>query len=239
MKVYDGAGLIAEKSGAMVVPVRIEGLEATIFSRLSRAQVRRRWFPKVTLTMLEPVRLAVDDALKGKARRHAAGAALYQIMSDLDLPHDADRPHVLRGGRRSGAEHGWSRIALEDPVTGKLSYRKIADRRPRVGRQVHAACGRGRGGRRHAAQRQWRGRDVARHDVGGPRAGDDQFHRRRRQYPRRLHRRRGRERSSPRAPSSRGQARQAGRRARREVSASSISRICAATVSSADKIARR
>ena len=77
MKVYDGAALIAEKSGAMVVPVRIEGLEATIFSRLSRVQVRRRWFPKVRVTVLGPVRLTVDDALKGRARRQAAGATLY------------------------------------------------------------------------------------------------------------------------------------------------------------------
>ena len=44
----------------MVVPVRIDGLEATPFSRLSRSQVRRRWFPKVKVTVLEPVKLAVD-----------------------------------------------------------------------------------------------------------------------------------------------------------------------------------
>ncbi len=48
MKVYDGAGLIADKSGVPVVPVKIEGPEQTAFSRLSRAQVRRRWWPKFT-----------------------------------------------------------------------------------------------------------------------------------------------------------------------------------------------
>ena len=45
--------------------------------------MRRRWFPKVTVTVLEPVKLAVDPALKGKTRRQAAGAALYEIMSNL------------------------------------------------------------------------------------------------------------------------------------------------------------
>src|ERR671922_2673507 len=78
MKVYDGAALIADKSNAEILPVRIEGLEQTPFSRLSRGQVRRKWFPKVKVTILEPVKLTVDPALKGRARRQAAGAALYE-----------------------------------------------------------------------------------------------------------------------------------------------------------------
>ena len=125
MKVYDGAALIAEKSGAMIVPVRIEGLEATIFSRLSRAQVRRRWFPKVKVTVLEPVRLTVDDALKGRARRQAAGAMLYQIMSDLIFRTTPTDRTVVDAVVEAGKIQGWSRIAVEDPVTGKLSYRKL------------------------------------------------------------------------------------------------------------------
>jgi acyl-[acyl-carrier-protein]-phospholipid O-acyltransferase / long-chain-fatty-acid--[acyl-carrier-protein] ligase len=125
MKVYDGAALIAEKSGAMVVPVRIDGLEATIFSRLSRTQVRRRWFPKVTVTVLEPVRLTVDDALKGRARRQAAGAMLYQIMSDLIFRTTPTGRTIVEAVVDAARIQGWRRIAVEDPVTGRLNYRKL------------------------------------------------------------------------------------------------------------------
>ncbi|HEX3503667.1 MAG TPA: MFS transporter, partial [Xanthobacteraceae bacterium] len=73
MKVYDGAGMIADKADAMVVPVRLEGPEQTIFSRLTDTQVRRRWFPKITVTILEPVKLKIDPDIKGRKRRQAAG----------------------------------------------------------------------------------------------------------------------------------------------------------------------
>src|SRR5580704_17079835 len=79
MKVYDGTAMIADKSEAMVVPVRIKGLERTYFSYLGSSQVRRSLFPKVTVTILEPLRLAVDPALRGKRRRMAAGALLYTV----------------------------------------------------------------------------------------------------------------------------------------------------------------
>ena len=125
MKVYDGAGLIADKSGAMVVPVRIDGLEATPFTRLSRSQVRRRWFPKVTVTVLEPVKLAVPLGLKGKARRQAAGAALYEIMSDLVFRTTSTDRTVTEAIIEAAHIHGMKRIAVEDPVTGALTYKRL------------------------------------------------------------------------------------------------------------------
>jgi acyl-[acyl-carrier-protein]-phospholipid O-acyltransferase / long-chain-fatty-acid--[acyl-carrier-protein] ligase len=125
MKVYDGAAMIADKSDAVVVPVRIEGLEQTPFSRLSKGQVRRKWFPKVTVTILEPVKLSVDPDLKGKKRRLAAGAALYGIMSDLVFRTTSTERTIVEAVYLAAEQHGRGRTAVEDPLSGPLSYKKL------------------------------------------------------------------------------------------------------------------
>ena len=125
MNVYDGAGLIADKSDAMVVPVRLKGPETTPFSRLDGRQVRRRWFPKVTVTVCEPVKLSIDPELKGKRRRIAAGAALYQIVSELVFRTTSTDCTVAQAVIAAANAYGHRRIAIEDPLTGALSYRKL------------------------------------------------------------------------------------------------------------------
>ena len=82
MKVYDGAALIADKSDAMIVPARIDGAESTIFSRLNNSQVRRRLFPKITVTILEPLK-QVDPEAKGRKRTAGRRARAVSIMSDM------------------------------------------------------------------------------------------------------------------------------------------------------------
>ncbi len=49
MKVYEGPAVITERAKALLVPVRIEGVEQTPFSRFNA--VRRRWFPKIRITV--------------------------------------------------------------------------------------------------------------------------------------------------------------------------------------------
>ncbi|TCR69663.1 acyl-[ACP]--phospholipid O-acyltransferase [Bosea sp. BK604] len=143
MKVYDGAAMIAEKSGAKVVPVRLEGLEATIFSRLNREQVRRRWFPKVRVTVLEPVALTLPEELKGRARRQAAGTALYQVMSDLIFrTTDIDRT-VFEAVVEAAAVHGKGRVAVEDPLTGTLTYRRLLMGARILGQKLAGLVGQG------------------------------------------------------------------------------------------------
>jgi acyl-[acyl-carrier-protein]-phospholipid O-acyltransferase/long-chain-fatty-acid--[acyl-carrier-protein] ligase len=136
MKVYDGAGLIADKSQASVVPIRIAGLERTPFSLLSREQVPRRWFPKVTATVLEPVKLTIDPVLKGKARRRAAGSELYGIMSDLVFRTTATDRTVVEAIIAAAKIHGGDHIAVEDPVSGALSYRNLLRGAAVLGRKL-------------------------------------------------------------------------------------------------------
>lgn len=136
MKVYDGAGMIADKANALIVPVRIDGLEQTPFRRLTREQAPSRWFPKVTVTVLEPVRLDVDPALRGKARRQAAGSALYEVMSDLIFRTTSTNRTVFEAVVTAAANQGASRIAVEDFVTGPLSYRRLLAGAATLGRKL-------------------------------------------------------------------------------------------------------
>jgi acyl-[acyl-carrier-protein]-phospholipid O-acyltransferase / long-chain-fatty-acid--[acyl-carrier-protein] ligase len=125
MKVYDGAAMIADKSDAMLVPVRIKGLEKTHFSRLGRTQVRRSLFPKVTVTILEPLRLDVDPALRGKRRRLAAGALLYTVMSDLIFRTTSTDRTIIEAVIAAAAVHGKKHVAVEDPIGGALTYQRL------------------------------------------------------------------------------------------------------------------
>jgi acyl-[acyl-carrier-protein]-phospholipid O-acyltransferase / long-chain-fatty-acid--[acyl-carrier-protein] ligase len=125
MKIYDGAAMIADKSDAMVVPVRIDGPQKTIFSRLNSTQVRRRLFPKIKVTILEPVKLNVDPELKGRKRRQAAGAALYDIMSNLIFRTTSTDRTVVEAVIEAAKVHGGKWLAIEDPTSGRLTYKRL------------------------------------------------------------------------------------------------------------------
>ena len=126
MKVYDGAGLIADKTGVPVVPVRIEGLERSPFSYLTAAQTRHAMLPKIEATVLEAKTIHVDDTLFGKRRRQAAGAALYDVMADAAFATAETNRTIVEAVLSAARQHGFKRTAVEDPVSGKLTYGRLA-----------------------------------------------------------------------------------------------------------------
>jgi acyl-[acyl-carrier-protein]-phospholipid O-acyltransferase/long-chain-fatty-acid--[acyl-carrier-protein] ligase len=123
MKVYDGPALIADKSEATVLPVRLDGVEFTPFSRLA-GRLRRRWFPKVTITILPPRKLAVPAELRGRARRRHAGAALYDVMSEM-MAQRPNPPSLFAAVLEARAAHGGGHRIIEDPAMAPLTYDRM------------------------------------------------------------------------------------------------------------------
>lgn len=138
MKVYDGAAMIADKADAAVVPVRIEGLERSYFSRLGGDMIRRTLFPKVRVTFTAPRRLDIDPALKGRRRRQAAGAALGEAMTELIFATSDLERTVFDAFVATTKRLGASRTVLEDPITGKLSARKTMIGAALLARKIEA-----------------------------------------------------------------------------------------------------
>ncbi len=121
MKVYEGPGMIADKADAMLVPVRIDGAQYTPFSRL-KGKLRLRWFPKITVTILEPRRFEMPQGTVGRARRQLAGIKLYDVMSEMIFETCDYRQTLFEALLDARAVHGGNQPVLEDMERKPLSY---------------------------------------------------------------------------------------------------------------------
>ncbi|HEV7369490.1 AMP-binding protein [Arenibaculum sp.] len=124
MKVYDGAGMIAGRAGAVVVPVRIEGMQYTPFSRL-RGKIRLRWFPRVTITVLPACRIEVPADLRGRARRRRIGALLDDAMAAAMLDAQDRGRTVFEALLDARDVRGDGEPVLEDASRARLGYGRL------------------------------------------------------------------------------------------------------------------
>ena len=134
MKVYDGPAMLAARSGAEIIPVRLDGLKRSYFSRMSSEQPKS-WLPKVTLTLLAAARIELPAAVPVKHRRAQAGEQMRAIMQNMLF---ASRPTqtLWQGFLLAGKTFGWQRDVLEDVKAPQYTYGRLRDMSLIFGRVV-------------------------------------------------------------------------------------------------------
>lgn len=119
MKIYDGTGMIAQKTGTTLLPLRIDGAEFSKVSRLGR-KLRQRWFPKVRLTVLPPRRVEPDEVITADM--------IYTLMTDAAFAASRWRRPLLSAVLEAYRFHGGAHPIACDIARADMGYRQLFTR---------------------------------------------------------------------------------------------------------------
>ena len=124
MKIYEGPGMIADKSGAKVVPVRFDGAQYTPFSRL-KGKVRTRLFPDITIRILKPRDFDVPANICGRVRRREMGKKLYDVMKEMMFQSSDCKKTLFQGLLDARAIHGGGHKVVVDIERKPMGYNQL------------------------------------------------------------------------------------------------------------------
>ncbi|MBL4850712.1 MAG: AMP-binding protein [Gammaproteobacteria bacterium] len=124
MKIYPGPGMVAERSGAMILPVRIDGAQYSKFSYL-KDRYKLQFFPKITLTVCPPQTIKAPGHLSVAKKREYGANALYRIMTDMMFETSYYNNTLLQAIINSADRNGWNRVMVEDMKRAPLTYRTL------------------------------------------------------------------------------------------------------------------
>ena len=124
MKIYDGAAMLADKTGATLLPLRIDGAEFSKFSYLE-GKFPLRFFPKITLTFLPPRTLSVSSDLRGRRRSQAVQVFLYDLMRDSAFLAMNNRHTLFQAVLHARALYGNKRVIAMDTSRKPVTYDKL------------------------------------------------------------------------------------------------------------------
>lgn len=123
MKIYEGPALVAASADAMILPVYIQGAKYSYFSKMD-GKIRRKLFPKITITILPPTKL--ESKLKSpRARRKDMSNKVDRLMSEAMFAATNYDRTIIGTILESAYTHGFGKTILEDITRNKLTYRQL------------------------------------------------------------------------------------------------------------------
>ncbi len=128
MKVYDGTGLVAEKTGAMVLPIHISGAVYSKFSYLNGskfAYIKQFWFPKITLTLRPAEKMMDITGLKGHKRHTVLTEQIMRLLRDGTYHGQVKRHSIFASLIQAKSFFRKKEVCVEDVNGQELSLKKL------------------------------------------------------------------------------------------------------------------
>ncbi len=146
MKIYDGTGLILDKTHATVLPVHIQGAQYSKLSQLG-GKVRQRWLPRITITFFASCLMELPPAARGKERRRLAAQWIYDLMTENMFRAQFTPTSLLNQLANSAQQFGMKMVVAEDINRAPVTYRSLFTRtfalaealRNRIGKRRNVA----------------------------------------------------------------------------------------------------
>lgn len=133
LKVYDGPGVVLQKAGAEVIPIRIEGAEHSVFS-ISKSKHSIHIAPKITLHVM-PSQVFIQPH-HVPVNRQAVSLRLFRLIGDLAFANSF-QPQTLFTALIEGVAVGVKNKAkIEDSNRTPLTYRQFIARCFILGKQI-------------------------------------------------------------------------------------------------------
>ncbi len=124
MKIYDGIGVVALKTGAVIYPLIINGPEYSRFSRITD-KVRSRWFPQVDLYADDPVRFELhEDSSIQEQKREVSDRMLSIMQKAVFKSRFREDVNLFDELIAAAQKYGWNTCIVED-LKQKVSYRNL------------------------------------------------------------------------------------------------------------------
>lgn len=124
MKIYEGAGLVAEKANANILPIRINGAQYSKLSLLKN-KVRTQYFPKITMNILPPKKFDIDPSWTGRQRSHEVSNQLYDMMVEMLYESSKINENLFVSLLNAAKINGRNHVIAEDISRKPIKYKTL------------------------------------------------------------------------------------------------------------------
>ena len=124
MKVYEGPGLIADKSDAAILPIAIDGAQHSNFSYM-KGKTKTKRFPRISMHVLPPEHIEIPDSVTGNERRKQAALQMQDIMFRIIYHCTNQSITLFESLTLSKNTYGDDTVVFEDVSREKLDYKNL------------------------------------------------------------------------------------------------------------------